>query len=117
MPESANKVRIGRASKYPGCNESEHTSSLVTRKLHQSSLCESGEDSNADPKPADGRSIGDGVPVATRIQSGSSDTGETLLTIPRNRDKKVSHITEEGNWLKGERESYGVHSSDEGKTT
>ncbi len=76
-----------------------------------------GEDSNADLKPANGRSIGDGVPVATRIQSDSPDTGETLLIIPRNRDKKVGHITEEGNWPKGERESYGVHSSNEGKTT
>jgi len=56
-----------------------------------------GEDSNADPKPAKGRSNGDGVPVATRIQSRLSDTGETLLIIPRNRDNEVSHITEEGN--------------------
>ncbi len=106
-----------RASKYAGCNESERTSSLVTRKLHQPSLCELGEGSNADLRPAKGRSIGDGVPAATRMQSRSSDTGETLLTITRNRDNEVSHITEEGNWLKGERESYGVHSSDEGKTT
>ena len=76
-----------------------------------------GEDSNADLKPAKGRSIGDGVPVATRIQSRSSDTGETLLITGRNHGNEVSHITEEGKWLKGERESYGVHSSDEGKTT
>ena len=76
-----------------------------------------GEDSNADPKPAKGRSIGGGVPVATRIHSKSSDTGETLLTTVRNHGNEVSHITEEGKWLKGERESYGVRSSDEGETT
>jgi len=75
-----------------------------------------GEDRNADLKPAKGKSIGDGVSVATRIQSGPSDTGEAHLTIPRNRDNEVSHITEEGKWLKGERESYGVHNSDEGET-
>ena len=55
-----------------------------------------GEDSNADLKPAKGRSIGDGVSVATRIQSRSSDTGETLLITGRNHGSKVSHITEEG---------------------
>ena len=55
-----------------------------------------GEDSNADPKPAKGRSIDGGVPVATRIQSRSSDTGETLLITGRNHGNEVSHITEEG---------------------
>jgi hypothetical protein len=75
-----------------------------------------GEDNNADLNQQKGRSIGGGVIVATRIQSRSSDTGETLLTILRNRDNEVSHITEEGKWLKGERESYGVHNSDEGET-
>lgn len=56
-----------------------------------------GEDISADPKPAKGRSDGNGVPVATRIQSKSSDTGETLLITVRNYGSKVSHITEEGN--------------------
>lgn len=76
-----------------------------------------GEDSNVDLKPAKGRSIGGGVLATTRIQSRSPDTVETFLTILRNQDKEVGHITEEGSWPKGERESYGVHSSDEGKTT
>jgi len=55
-----------------------------------------GEDSNANLTPAKERSIGDGVSVATRIQSRSSDTGETLLITGRNHGNKVSHITEEG---------------------
>ena len=76
-----------------------------------------GEDSNANLNPVNVSGISGGVSVATRTQRRSSDTGETLLTILRNRDKEVSHITEEGNWPKGERESYGVHSSYEGKTT